>query len=322
MTAWRSATFALALAALTCGGAGAQKYPDKPIRLVVPFPPGSASDFLARTISQKMTDALGQQLVVDNRAGAGGLIGSQITAKAAPDGYTVAMIGQPQITNVLLHKVKPYDPLADFTSVGQVASMPNVLVLGAGVPANSLTELIALAKANPGRLNFGSAGIGSSSHLAAEQFNRVAGIKAVHVPYKLIADIFTDLLAGRIQYYLFPLPAAMPMVKEGKLRAVAVATPKRAYALPDVPTTAEAGLPAYQSDSWFGIVGPARLPHKLVAQLNADLVKVLQSADTRERLLRGGAEPVTGSPEQFLQLQKNELEKIGRIVREAGIAAQ
>jgi len=302
--------------------ASAQPYPDKPIRMIVPFPPGSASDFLARTAGQRLGESFGQQIVIDNRPGAGGLVGSQILAKAVPDGYTVAMVGQPHITNVLLHKERVYDPLKDFVAVAEVASMPNVVVLGTGVPASNLKDLIALAKAKRGQLNYGSAGIGSSSHLAGSIFNTAAGIEAVHVPFKLIADIYTELLAGRIHYYVFPLPAAMPMVRDGKLRAIAVASPKRAFALPDVPTSAEAGLPDFLSDSWFGVVGPARLPKSVVARLNGEINKVVSNPDTRDRFQRGGADPLTGSPEKFAELMRSELPRLQKVVRDAGVTPQ
>ena len=204
---------------LVAGEAFAQdKYPSKPVRLVVPFPPGSASDFLARTVGQKLGEGYGQQVVIDNRPGAGGLVGSGIVATAAPDGYTITMIGQPHLVNTLIHKNPGYRPFDDFVSVTEVASMPNVLVVAPGLPVKTVADLIALAKAKPGQLNIGSAGIGSSSHLAGEMFKSVAGINVVHIPFRLLGDIFTEMLAGRVHLYVFPLPAAMPMIKQGKLQ--------------------------------------------------------------------------------------------------------
>jgi len=304
------------------GALAADDFPSKPLRLLVPFPPGTASDFLARVMQQKLTETFQQQVVIDNRPGAGGLLGSQIAQKSAPDGYTFALVGQPHITNILIRKDRPYDPIKDFIAVSEVATMPNVLVIGTGVAAKSVPELIALAKAKAGQLNFGSAGIGSSSHLAAAMFNQAAGINAVHVPFKLIPDIFAEMLAGRLHYYVFPLPAAFPMLRDGKLRALAVATPKRAYALPDVPTMAEAGLPQYQSDSWFGFIMPAGAPKSIVDRIASEAVKIVGTADTRERFLKQGAEPRAAGADAFAKLMREENARLAKVVREAGVTPQ
>jgi tripartite-type tricarboxylate transporter receptor subunit TctC len=309
---------ALAISA-PLAAAAQQQFPTKPIRLVVPFPPGAASDFLARVVGQKLGDLYGQQTVVDNRPGAGGLIGSQIVLKGAGDGYTLGIVGQPHLTNTLIRAPKPYDAFRDFTSIGMVASIPNVIVIGNGVPVKNVSELIALAKAKPGSLNFGSAGVGSSSHLAGELFIGAANITAVHVPFKSLADVFSEMIAGRVHFYVFPLPAAMPMLKEGRLKPIAVATPKRAAALPDVPTTAETGLPQFQSDSWFGIVAPAGVPQQVVARLNGDMVKVLKEKDTFERFEKQGAEPAPGTPDAFRKLQAEEFTRISKLVKQLGI---
>lgn len=300
----------------------AESFPTKPIRVVVPFPPGAASDFLARVVGQRLSEAYGQQVVIDNRPGAGGFIGSQIIGKSNPDGYTIGLVGQPHLTNVLLREKKPYDPFRDFSSISLVASIPNVVVLGNGVAAANLGELIALAKSRPGALNFGSAGVGSSSHLAAELFISAAGIKVAHVPFKSLSDVFSEMLAGRIHFYVFPLSAAMPMLKDGRLRALAVATPKRAYALPNVPTTAEAGWPQFQSDSWFGFIAPGAVPKKIIARLNTSVVKILDQQDVREQFLKGGSEPASGPPEHFLKLQRSEYARIGKLVQDLGIKVQ
>lgn len=300
----------------------ADDYPNRPLRMVVPFPPGAASDFLARVISQRLTETFGQQVVVDNRPGAGGIIGGQITQKAIADGYTLSLIGQPHITGVLIRKERLYDPVKDFTAITEVATMPNVVVLGAGVPAKNLQDLIALAKSKPGQLNYGSAGVGSSSHLAAAMFNTAAGISGVHVPFKVIPDILAEMLAGRIHYYVFPLPAAMPLLKDGKLRPIAVATPKRAFALPDVPTTAEAGLPQYLSDSWFGVIMPAGAAKPLVNRLSTEIIKIVNTADTRERFLRQGAEPRAAGPAAFHKMMSEEVARLSKVVRDAGVTPQ
>lgn len=310
---------ATTVAGMPMAAAAQQQFPTKPIRLVVPFPPGAASDFLARVLGQKLGDIYGQQTVVDNRPGAGGLIGSQIVLKGAPDGYTLGIVGQPHLTNTLIRAPKPYDAFKDFTSIGMVASIPNVIVIGNGVPAKNVSELIALAKAKPGALNFGSAGVGSSSHLAGELFVGAANIKTVHVPFKSLADVFSEMIAGRVHFYVFPLPAVMPMLKEGRLKAIAVATPKRAAALPDVPTTAEASLPQYQSDSWFGIVAPAGVPKAIVSKLNGDMIRVLKEQDTFERFEKQGAEPAPGTPEAFHKLQVEEFARISKLVKSLGI---
>jgi tripartite-type tricarboxylate transporter receptor subunit TctC len=301
---------------------GAEPYPSKPIRLVVPFPPGAASDFLARVVGQQLGELYGQQVVIDNRPGAGGLIGSQIVAKANPDGYTLGMVGQPHLSNVLIRDSRPYDPLRDFDAVGLVAVLPNVVVVGNSVPAKSLSELIALAKPKPGQLNFGSAGTGSSSHLAGEMFVAAAGIKAVHVPFKLFSDVFAEMIQGRIQFYVFPLPAAMPMLKDTRLKAVAVGTPSRAAALPGVPTAKEAGMANYESESWFGLVGPAGMPKAAITRLNADVVRTLQRPDVRKRFEAQGAESRPSSPAEFQKLQRDEYPRLARLIKELGIKVQ
>jgi tripartite-type tricarboxylate transporter receptor subunit TctC len=313
----------LAIALLASPAAfAADDFPNKPLRLIVPFPPGTASDFLARVMQQKMTESFNQQIVIDNRPGAGGLLGSQIAQKAAPDGYTLALVGQPHLTNILIRKERPYEPLKDFVAVSAVASMPNVLVIGTGVAAKNVQDLINLARSKPGQLNFGSAGVGSSSHLAAAMFNQAAGINAVHVPFKLVPDIFAEMLAGRLHYYVFPLPAAYPMLRDGKLRPLAVATPTRAYALPDVPTMIEAGLPQFQSDSWFGFIMPAGAPKRIVDRLSAETVKIVAMADTKERFLKQGADPRAEGAAQFAKLMRDEYARLAKVVKEAGVTPQ
>jgi tripartite-type tricarboxylate transporter receptor subunit TctC len=312
-----------ALVLLVAGAAIAQdKYPNKPIRMVVPFPPGSASDFLARTVGQKLNELYGQQVVIDNRAGAGGIVGSTLISKGATDGYTLGMIGQPHLVNALLQKEPPYRALEDIVAVTEVASLPNVLVITPGLQVKSVGDLIAMAKAKPGQLNFGSAGIGSSSHIAGEAFKAAAGIDVVHVPFKLLSDIFTEMIAGRVQMYIFPLPAVMPMLRDGKLRPLAVGTAKRTPSLPDVPTIAESGLPGFQTESWFGVVAPVKTSRGIVMQLNKDIADILRAADTRERFLRQGAEAVFGTPEQFQKLLQTEFVKYQKLVKNAGISVQ
>jgi tripartite-type tricarboxylate transporter receptor subunit TctC len=300
----------------------AEPYPNRPVRVVVPFPPGAASDFLARVVGTRMAEVYGQQVVIDNRPGAGGMIGSQIVAKSAPDGYNLALVGQPHHSNALIRDPRPYEPIKDYTSITLVAVIPNVIVLGTGVSANNLKDLLAIAKAKPGQLNYGSAGVGSSSHLAGEMFVAAAGIKAVHIPFKTLGDVFAEMMQGRVHFYVFPLPAAMPMLREGKLRPIATATPKRAVALPNVPTTAEAGLPEYRSESWFGYVGPAGLPKPLVAKLNMDFGKILAQKDIQDRFQQQGAEASHTTPEAFHKLQSDEYARLAKMIKELGIRVQ
>jgi tripartite-type tricarboxylate transporter receptor subunit TctC len=307
---------------ITTGETAAQNYPTKPVRMIVPFTSGAASDVLGRIVAQRLVEIYGQQIVIDNRPGAGGLIGSELTRQAAPDGYTIAMIGQPHLSNVLLRDDKPYDPLKDYTAISLVATTPNVIVLGRGVEAKTIPDLIALAKAKPGALNYGSAGVGSSSHLAGAMLMSKAKINVVHVPFRQGADSRSALIAGTIHIYVYPLPAIVTMLKAGTLKAVAVGSAKRAEALPDLPTSAEAGFPEYRSESWFGLIGPRALPKRLVTKINADTVSVLKEAATRQKFAVQGAEPGFGTPEQFDKMQRDEYAELGTLIKEIGMKVQ
>jgi tripartite-type tricarboxylate transporter receptor subunit TctC len=310
------------LAAALFWPAAAQEFPARPVRMIVPFPAGAASDFLARTLGQKLGETWGQQVVIDNRPGAGGLIGGTLLAHANPDGYTIALIGQPHLTAHLLSRNPPWDPFRDFAHIGLVSTMPNVAVVGPGLPVNSLSELLAQVKAKPGYYNFGSAGVGSSSHLAAEMFNAAAGLKAVHVPFKLIGDIYAALYGGQLHYYLFPLPAVMPALRDGRIRAIATGGRARAVALPKVPTMVEAGMPGFVSETYFGLLGPAAMPKKLVAKISADSMKLVRTNDMRSRFEQGGAEATASTPEEFHKIQQAEFQRVSRIVKELGIKPQ
>lgn len=307
-------------ALLPAVASGAENFPTRPIRMVVPFPPGSASDFLARVVGQKLGEMYGQQIIIDDRPGGGGVIGSVIVAKASPDGYTLSMIGTPHVVNALLAANPLYRPIEDFTAITQVASLPNIVIVG--IPVNSLQELITMAKQKPGQLNFGSAGIGSLSFMAGELFNQPAGIKAVNVSFKMLGDVVTEMVAGRVHFYVIPTAAGMPLVREGKLRALATTSDKRLESLPNVPTMAEAGLPNYRFEGWFGVAGPAKMPHALVTRLNKDIVGILQQADTKDKFVRQGAEPVFGTPEQFLKLMQTEMVRSEKVIKQAGIKPQ
>jgi len=313
---------AVACAAVSFSVMAQNKYPEKPIRMIVPFPPGSASDFLARTVGQKLNEQYGQQVVIDNRPGAGGVVGSTMITKAVPDGYTLGLIGQPYLINAILQKDAPYRALEDVATIAQVASLANVLVIAPNLPIKTTAELIALAKAKPGELNFGSAGIGASSHIAGEAFKAAAGINVVHVPFKLLSDVFTEMIAGRVHMYVFPLPAVMPMLKDGKLHVLAVGTAQRVPSLPGVSTIAESGLPGFQSLSWFGVVAPSKISRAIVQQLNKDIIAILQQPDTKERFMRQGAEAVITTPEDFQKLMQSEYAKYQKLVKDAGISAQ
>lgn len=317
-----AALLALALGALPGVAPAQDRWPSKPIRMIVPFTPGSASDVLGRIVAQRLTEVFGQQLVIDNRPGAGGLIGSELTREAAPDGYTITMVGQPHLSNALLREKKPYDPLKDFTAISLVGTTHNVIVLGKGIDVKTIPDFIALAKAKPGAFNYGSAGVGSSSHLAGALFASKAKINVVHVPFRQGPDSRSALIAGTIHYYVYPLPAIMTLLKAGTLKALAVGSPKRAEALPDVPTSAEAGFPQYRSESWFGLIAPRGLPKRLVARINADTVSVLKEPATREKFVRQGAEPGFGPPEHFDKMQRDEYAELGALIKESGMKVQ
>jgi len=323
MKASRKTAIALAVALAGAGSTAlGQKWPSKPVRLIVPFTVGSASDVLGRIVSQRLIEVWGQQIVIDNRPGAGGLIGSELTRQAAPDGYTLTMIGQPHLSNALLREDRPYDPLKDFTAIAFVGSNPNVIVLGKGVEAKTIPDLIALAKAKPGALNYGSAGVGSSSHLAGALFVSKAGINVVHVPFRIGADSRRALITGTIQFYVYPLPAIVGMLKAGTLQALAVGSPRRAEALPEVQTSAEAGFPQYRSESWFGLIAPRGLPKRLVTRVNADTLGVLKEPATREKFAQQGAEPGSGPPEHFEKLLRAEYAELAALIKSIGMKVQ
>ena len=268
----------------------AQTYPTKPIRIVVPFPAGGTTDVLARAAAQKLTESLGQPAVVDNRPGAGGNIGAELVAKSPPDGYTLLMgtVGTHAI-NPSLYPKMPYDHVKDFAPVILVAGVPNVLVINPALPVNSVQELIAYAKANPGKLNFASSGNGTSIHLSGELFKTMAGVQMTHVPYKGSAPALQDLVGGQVQLMFDNLPSSLALIKGGKLKALAVTSSARAAALPDVPTLAESGLPGFEASSWFGLLAPAGTPQPIILKVNGDVAKWLASPEAKEKLLAQGA---------------------------------
>jgi tripartite-type tricarboxylate transporter receptor subunit TctC len=318
----RTLQIAIALFASFAAVAGAYaqaNYPTKPIRFIVPFPPGGGTDILARLIANKLTETLGWQIVVDNRGGAGGNIGLQAAAQAAPDGYTMVM-GQTSnlAINPALYAKLSYDPIRDFVPVSLVSASPVALVVSSKSPFKSLGEFVAAAKAKPGELTFGSPGSGTVSHLTGELFQRAAGIKYIHVPYKGAAQALPDLLGGRIDLYSGSLETAMPHMKAGTIRALAVTSLQRVAAAPDVPTVAEAGYKGFQATTWFGILVAKGTPDAIVNRLTAEITKVLQLPDVKARMAATGGLPVKTGPKEFSALLKSDIERWARVVKESG----
>jgi tripartite-type tricarboxylate transporter receptor subunit TctC len=308
-----------ALAAPFTFAQSAANYPAKPVRLVVPFPAGGTTDILARAVAQKLSEAWGRQMIVDNRPGAGGNIGSDLVAKSAPDGYTLLMgtVGTHAI-NPSLYKNMPYDHVKDFAPVILVAGVPNVLVVNPSLPVHSVPELIAYAKANPGKLNFASSGNGTSIHLSGELFKAMTGVEMTHVPYKGSAPALTDLIGGQVQLMFDNLPSSLPFIKAGKLRALAVTSGARAAALPDLPTLAESGLPGFEASSWFGVLAPAGTPRDIVAKLNGAIAGWLASPEAKEKLLAQGAIAAGGAPDDFARHIGAETSKWAKVVKASG----
>jgi len=298
----------------------AQSYPSRPVRLVVPFPPGGPSDIVARVYSQRVGEGLGQQLVMDNRGGAGGAIGSELAARAAPDGYTLlqATAGTMAINPALNPKL-PYAPSKDFIAVSQLATTPYILIVNPAVPARSVKEFVALAKAKPGQLNFASGGIGTTNHFAAELFKLSAGISMVHVPYKGTGVALNDLFAGQVQLMFMNLLPALPQVKNGKVRGLGVTSARRSQAAPDIPTIAESGLPGYETTGWHGWVAPAKTPAAIVKRLHAEIAKASQHPELRQVLEAQGTEVIGNTPEAFAVVLRDETVKWAKVVKPAGI---
>jgi tripartite-type tricarboxylate transporter receptor subunit TctC len=301
--------------------ARAQAYPAKPIRLVVPYPPGGPTDVLARIVAAKLPDMLGQQVVLDNKPGASGMIGAEQVAKSAPDGYTLLSNASIHVINPSLYPKANFDAINDFVPVTQLASVPLILVVNNDLPIRSVKDLIAYAKANPGKLNFGSSGNAAAPHLAGESFKIMAGAPMQHVPYKGSAPALTDLIGGQVQLMFDSMPSAMPHVKAGKIRPLAVTTAQRVAAVPDLPTIAEAGVPGYDISTWYGVWAPKGTPREIVERLHAEIVKVLKLPDTRERYAGLGAEPVGSTPEEFAAYCRSELAKWAKVVKESGAKA-
>ena len=319
----KSWKFAAALAlCVTQGSTWAQSWPAKSVRIVVPFTPGSGTDIMARIVSEKLTAQLGQPVVVENRPGAGGTIGAGLVAKAEPDGYTILVHSSSYTVTPSTYKDLPYDTLRDLTGVVPLGLLPNVLVIAPSKGIRSVKELVAAAKAKPGTMNAASAGMGSATHLNAERFRLGAGIQAVHVPFKGTPEALTEVIAGRVDYYFCPVNAVLPFLKEGKLLALAVGSTKRSLALPELPTTLEAGVANSDYNFWVGMFAPAKTPSDTVNRLYRETVKALNLPDVREKLARLGAEPMGYNPEQFNAYLRAEIASNAALVKAAGIKAQ
>ena len=300
----------------------AQTYPSRPIRLIVPSTPGGSVDTLARTVAPKLSEKWGQQVVVDNRAGAGGAIAAELVAKSPPDGYTLIMATvSSAATNVSLRKNLPYNPVTDFAPVTLVATQNLMLVIHPSVPAKNVKELIALAKKQPGQLSFASAGNGTGGHLSGELFKLLAGIDLLHIPYKGVAPALVDVVAGQVSMTFASLLSGQPHYKSGRLQALAVTGAKRSAAVPELPTMQEAGVKGYESSTWYGVLAPAGTPAEVVTKLNGEIVSILKQPEIHDRLSREGADPVGNTPQQFGAFIKSEIEKWGKVIRAAGIKA-
>ena len=312
--------FVLLAGVLSAGGAVAQApaYPVKPVRIVVPSSPGGGTDILARVIAQKLTESLGQQFVVENRPGAGQVIGIEAVARAAPDGYSLLMAASAIVINEVMYAKPPYDTLRDFAPVTLVASLPNILVVHPTLPVKSVRELIVLAKAHPGQLNYSSAGSGTSPHLSMELFRIMAGLTLTHIPYKGTGPATVDLVAGQVQLSMPNVLTALPQIKGGKVRALGVTGAKRATGLPDIPAIAES-LPGYEAIQWYGVLAPAGTSREIVARLQSEIARILVLPEVKERLAADGADAVGNRPEEFATYIRAELAKWGKVVKTGGI---
>ena len=312
----------LAAALLFAGGAAAQSYPSKPIKIIVPFTPGSATDVMGRIVSERLNAAWGQPVIVDNRPGAGGSIGIRETARAAPDGYTLVVVSSGHAVNHVLYKDLGYDTLKDLAAVGMLGSLPSVLIVPPNSPANSVKELVAMLKAKPGQMNYASAGVGSGAHVSIEKFNVAAGVKAVHVPLKGTPPILTETMAGRVEYAMVPAVSGMGPVRDGKVKPLAVTTSKRVGALPNVPTLGEAGFPNGESTFWLALLAPAKTPKDVIARINAEVNRALSSQEVVDRLAKLGTDPMPKTPAQSDAFIAREYHELGKIMLDAGAKPQ
>jgi tripartite-type tricarboxylate transporter receptor subunit TctC len=300
----------------------AETFPVRPVRMIVAFTAGSETDFFARIVALKMAEHWGQQVVVDNRPGAGGVLATKLVAAASPDGYTIYMNSMAHAITPAIYANLPYDTLRDLTGISQVSGVPNVLVVTPALGVKTVKELIALAKQKPGQLTFGSAGVGSGMHINGEQFRLAADISVVHVAYKGGPEALTDALAGRINFVFSPIGLGLPLIKDKRLLALAVSTATRSPALPDVPTVAEAGLPGFEFDTWYGLFAPAKTPRHVIKQISAEVARILKLPDVRERFDTRGAVARPSTPEEFDKFVRSEVDKLGKIVKAAGLKVE
>jgi tripartite-type tricarboxylate transporter receptor subunit TctC len=317
----RSICIVLAMAFATA--AAAQNFPSKPVRVVITYPPGGSTDVVGRALAAKLTEVLGQQVVVDNRGGAGGIIGSDIVAHATPDGYTVLLGTSAGMSiNPLLHKKLPYDVQRDFAPISLVVINPQALVAHPALPANNVQELIKLARAKPGQINYASPGVGSPNHMGMELLKSMTGINVVHVPYKGGGPAMTELLAGQVQLLFNSIPSVLPQVKAGRLKALAVGSARRSPAMPDVPTVAESGVPGYEYATWYGLFAPAGTPRPVIAQLNKAVAAALKNPELAQSLAAQGSEPNPTTPDELARFVKSEHDRWSRVVTAAHMTAE
>jgi tripartite-type tricarboxylate transporter receptor subunit TctC len=309
---------ALALAAASVNAISADNYPSKPVRLVVPFAPGGGNDIAARFVAQRLTESFGESAVVDNRAGAGSTIGTDIVAKSVPDGYTLLVVHNAIAINQTLYPKLPYDTVRDFAQVAMIGATTNTLVVNPGVPARSTKELISLAKAKPGSLNYASTGAGGTAHLAMEYFRLETGTNLTHIPYKGTAPGLTDVVANQVQVMISALPGSVPFINSKRVIALATTGEKRSAFLPELPTLSESGVPGYQFDTWYGLHAPAKVPREIINKLNAEIVKALSRPEAKDQLFKQGLEVLIATPEEFTKFVRAEVAKMGRIIKASG----
>jgi len=314
------AVLAATIATALPGIAQAQTFPTRAMRMIVPFTPGGPNDIIGRMLAQKMSEQMGQSVIIDNRGGAGGIIGTDAVAKAAPDGYTMLFSGTASLSiNPSLYAKLPYDAINDFSPITLVGTAPSILVVNPDLPVKSVKELIDYARANPGKLNYASAGIGTPPHLAGELMSAALGVKMVHVPYNGGAPAMNDVMSGQVQMYFSGISQALPLIKAGKMRALAVTSAKRTAIAPDMPTIAESGIPGFEIGNWYAIVAPAKTPAPIISRLNAEILKALAGADVKKRFLELAADPIGSTPEELAAYQKAEIAKWARAIKTAGI---
>ena len=306
---------------LACSSVQAQTYPVKPIRLILPFPPGGGTDILGRVVAQKLGESIGQNVIAENRPGAGGNVGAEYTARQAPDGYTIVLCSPSISISPSLYKKLNYDPLKDLAPISLVASIPNLLVVHPSVPAKTLKDFVALARKNPGKLNFGSGGAGTTNDLGARYFIAENKLDIAMIPHKGANQAQTALLSGEVDVLVIGTAAAAPFVKAGKLRALAALGDKRDAAVPEIPTVAEAGMPWFKVDTWYGILAPAGTPREIINRLNAEIGKVLNDSTTKKMLSQRGTDPLTSTPDEFAKFIRSEVERWGKVVRASGATA-